>query len=81
MQNLGLLQLFQNLAFSAKIWVPKSNLAKIWTFLANPSKILTSRENSEFQGSNDVYNLPKYLLQQIYIFSNYFFGSRFLAVF
>ena len=34
------LQLFQNLAFSAKIWAPKSNLTKIWTFLANPSKIL-----------------------------------------
>ena len=62
-ENFGFFKLFQILAFSDQILALKSKLAKIWTFSPNPSKILTSRENSEFHGCIDVYNLPKYLPQ------------------
>ena len=60
-ENFGFFKLFQILAFSDQILALKSKLAKIWTFSPNPSKILAPRENSEFHGFIDVYNLPKYL--------------------
>ena len=62
-ENFVFFKLFQILAFSDQILALKSKLAKIWTFSPNPSKILAPRENSEFHGFIDVYNLPKYLPQ------------------